>query len=64
MHVFVVCRDDAFYELVPVEVQHQGPWQGMHRGEVDKLKPKCRLALAQDSYALVRCEHAVFKPEV
>jgi hypothetical protein len=45
-HVFVVCRDGAFYELVPVEVQHQGPWQGMHRGEIGNLnslqEEKCR----------------------
>jgi hypothetical protein len=30
-HVFVVCRDGRFYELVPEEVRKQGPWQGMHR---------------------------------
>ena len=63
-HVFVVCRDGSFYDAVPSDVRKQGPWQGMHRGEFDKLKPKCRLALAQDGYALVRCEHAVFKPQV
>jgi hypothetical protein len=63
-HVFVICRDGTFYELVPVEVQHQGPWQGMQRGEIEKLKPKYRLALARDGYALVKCELTVFKPEV
>ena len=62
-HVFVVCRDDRFYEAVPAEVMHQGPWQGMHRGDVDKLKPEYRLALARDGYVLVKCELAVFKPE-
>ena len=36
----------------------------MHRGDVDKLKPEWRLALARDGYALVKCEHAVFKPEI
>ena len=36
----------------------------MHRGEVEKLKPEYRLALARDGYALVTCESAVFKPEV
>jgi hypothetical protein len=61
--VFVVCRDGAFYELVPEEVQHQGPWQMMQRGEIEKLKPEYRLALARDGYALVTCELAVFKPE-
>jgi hypothetical protein len=62
-HVFVVCRDGAFYELVPEEVQHLGPWQGMHRGEIEKLKPEYRAALARDGYALTRMETAVFKPE-
>jgi hypothetical protein len=35
----------------------------MHRSEIDKLKPEYRLALVRDSYALVKCELAVFKPE-
>ncbi len=62
-HVFVVCRDGSFYELVPGDVRKQGPWQVMQRGEIDKLKPEYHLALARDDYALVRCELAVFKPE-
>jgi len=33
------------------------------RGDIDRLKPEYRLALARDGYALVRCELAVFKPE-
>jgi hypothetical protein len=63
-HVFVVCRDGAFYEIVPSEVRKQGPWQGQHHGEIDKLKAEYRLALAKDGYGLVKCELAVFKPEV
>ena len=35
----------------------------MHRGEIEKLKPEYRLALARDGYALVMSELAVFKPE-
>jgi hypothetical protein len=27
-------------------------------------RPEYRLALARNGYALVKCEHAVFKPEV
>ncbi len=61
-HIFVLCRDGEFYSL-PNHVRHQGPWQGMHRGEVVNLKPEYRLALARDGYALVTCELAVFKPE-
>ncbi len=63
-HVFVVCRDGTFYELVPDDVRKQGPWQGMRRGEIEALKPEYRLALARHGYALVTCELAVFKPEV
>ena len=62
VHAFVVCHDGTFYEL-PQAVRKQGPWKGMHRGEVEHLKPEYRLALARDGYALVKCELAVFKPE-
>ena len=62
-HVFVVCRDGTFYEFVPQEVRKQGQSQGMHRGEIEKLKPEYRLALARDGYALVMCAFAVFEPE-
>ena len=62
-HIFVVCHDGTFYELVPDDVRKQGPWQGMQRGEIEMLKPQYRLALARDGYALVKCELAVFKPE-
>jgi hypothetical protein len=62
-HVFVVCRDGTFYELVPEEVRHQGPWQGMQRGEVDTLKPEYRLALARGGYFLARTETAVSNRE-
>jgi hypothetical protein len=38
---------------VPDHVRHQGPWQMMQRGDIAKLKPEYRLALARDGYALV-----------
>lgn len=62
-HVFVVCHDGRFYEL-PEHVRKRGPWQGQHRGEVERMKPEYRLALARDGYVLVHSELAVFKPEV
>ena len=62
-HVFVLCYDGKFYERVPADVRKQGPWQEQHRGDVDKLNPEYRLALARDGYMLVRCEAAVFNPE-
>ncbi len=37
---------------------------GQHLGDVDKLKPEYRQALARDGYMLVKCELAVLKPEV
>jgi hypothetical protein len=61
-HVFVVCRDGTFYELVPEEVRHEGPWQGMRRGDVGALKLEYRAALARDGYVHARTETAVFKP--
>jgi hypothetical protein len=35
----------------------------MRRGEVERLKPEYRLALARDGYVLVRSALAAFKPE-
>ena len=61
-HVFVVCRDGFFYQLVE-EVRKRGPWQVMKRGEIENLKPEYRLTVARDGYVLVRCKAAVFKPE-
>ena len=63
VHLFVVCRDGSFYDAVPPDVRKQGPWQGQRLGAVEALKPEYRLALAREGYALVKCEHAVFKPE-
>jgi hypothetical protein len=48
VHVFVVCYDGGFYELVPHDVRRLGPWQGQHRGEVESFKPEYRRALARD----------------
>ena len=62
-HVFVVYYDGRFDEL-PDHVRHQGPWEGMQRGEIDRLKANYRRTLARDGYALVRCEVGAFKPEV
>ena len=61
-HVFVVCRDGTFYELVP-RCSEAGPVAGHAARRGRELKPEYRLALARDGYALVKCELAVFKPE-
>ena len=62
-HVFVVCRDGSFYELVPGEVRRLGPWQGQHRGEMANLATQYFVDIEEQGYALVKCEAAVFKPE-
>jgi hypothetical protein len=54
----------GFYEIVPDDVRKQGPWQGQRRGDIDSLKPEYRLALACDGHMLVKCEGAVFRPEL
>jgi hypothetical protein len=64
LHVFVVCRDGRFYEVVPDDVRKQGPWQGQHRGEMANLATQYLLDIEEQGYALVPCEAAVFKPEV
>jgi hypothetical protein len=63
-HLFVLCYEDTFYEITPAHVRLLGPWQAQHRGDVYKLKPEYRLALVRDGYLLVKCEAAMFKPEV
>ena len=62
-HVFVVCRDGTFYEIVPEDVRKQGPWQGQHRGEMANLATQYLSEIEEQGYVLVRCEAAVFKPE-
>jgi hypothetical protein len=37
-HVFVLCHDGKFYESVPEEVRHQGPWQVNRRGDVEQAR--------------------------
>ncbi len=62
-HNFVVCRDGEFYSL-PDHVRHRGPWQGMYRGELADLAMPFLLDLEEQGYSLVRCELAVFRPEL
>ena len=62
-HVFVVCRDGTFYEIVPDDVRKQGPWQGQHSGELANLNTQYLIDIEEQGYTLVRCEAAAFKPE-
>ncbi len=62
-HLFVVCRDGEFYSL-PEHVRHRGPWQVQHRGELANLNTQYLIDIEEQGYSLVRCDLAVFKPEV
>jgi hypothetical protein len=62
-HVHLICGADEAFADLPDHVRHQGPWQVMSRGDVEKLKLEYRAALARDGYALVRCELAAFELE-
>jgi len=61
--VFVICRDGDFYSL-PEHVRRRGPWQGMHRGELAHLITPYLLDIEEQGHALVKCEEAVFRPEL
>ena len=63
IHVFVVCYADKFYADVPYHVRRKCPWNGTGRGDVVKLKPELRAALAEARYVFVHCPEAVFNPE-
>ncbi len=40
------------------------PSKGMHRGELANLNTQYLLDIEEQGYSLVRCDLAVFKPEV
>ena len=56
--LFVVRYADRFYEDVPLDVRSRGPWRGKG-GDVIRLKPEVRLALAQAGYVLINCPDAM-----
>ena len=62
-HIIVICRDGEF-DTLPDHVRHQGPWQGLRRGETDQQKLEYRRDLARDGYVLVRTSAGAFKAEV
>ena len=61
--LFVVCYADRFFEDVPADVRNRGPWRG-ERGEVVRLKPELRMALAEARYVVINCADSAFEPEV
>jgi len=61
--LYVFCYEDRFYEDIPLEVLHRGPWYGS-RGDVIDLKPHIRLALARDGYCVIEHDAPLYNPTV
>lgn len=51
------------FEALPDSVRHRGPWTGIFTGEMVRLKPAYRLAIARDGYCIVEGEVLGFKAE-
>ena len=63
VHTFVVCYADRFEADVPYYVRRKGLRNGTGRGDVVKLKPDLRLALARNRCLIVNGPEAVLRPE-
>ena len=55
-------REGGFNDL-PDHIRHQGPWTGTFTGEMARLKPAYRLAIARDGYCRVEGEALGFSAE-
>jgi hypothetical protein len=61
----IICGDGAFYSSeVPDQLRHLGPWTGVGRGPVERLKPTYRALLAEQGFVLVYRHPYEFEPEV
>ena len=60
---FVIYPEGRYYDM-PQEVRHLGPWTDSRRGDVVRLKPEYRLALARDGYVVIWEATLPFSPEV
>jgi hypothetical protein len=58
----LICHVEELGAL-PAHVRRLGPWRLSCTGDIDCLKREYQRALAQDGYAIVTCDLAVFKPE-
>jgi len=54
----------AGFAALPDKVRHRGPWCDGQEGDVVRLKPEYRLALARDGYVLVEGVTWGWSPEV
>ncbi len=59
----VIHYAERFYEDVPDEIRHKGPWWGTARGNVADLKLPYRVALERDGYAIIVESMITFEPE-
>jgi hypothetical protein len=50
--LIVLCHEGRFYSL-PDPIRHLGPWQGSHRGEVERLRPAYRAMLSLQGFVLI-----------
>jgi hypothetical protein len=51
---------EGMFSAIPQEILQLGPWRKLPSGEILRLKPKDRLAIARDGYALIRTSPANF----
>lgn len=51
------------YDRLPSEAKRGGPWTGTFTGEMVRLKPAYRLAIARDGYCRVEGEALGFSAE-
>ncbi|HEX5999984.1 MAG TPA: hypothetical protein VFZ16_11420 [Hyphomicrobiaceae bacterium] len=62
--IAVICRDGRFYgEDVPDWIRHLGPWIGVGRGDIEKLKPAYRALLAEQGFVLIYQHPLEWQPE-
>ncbi|HWE19984.1 MAG TPA: hypothetical protein VG758_22850 [Hyphomicrobiaceae bacterium] len=50
--LIVICHEGRFYDL-PDQILHLGPWQGSHRGDVERLRRAYRAMLTLQGFAVV-----------
>jgi hypothetical protein len=51
---------EGMIAAIPHEILQLGPWRKLPSGEILRLKPKDRLAIARDGYALIRMSPSKF----
>ena len=61
--IHVIYREERFYEDVPMEIRHGGPWWGTGSGRIADLKLPYRVALERDGYVVVVESMITFRPE-